>query len=887
MKIKFKTSAVLVVFLFVIFFFAPTAKAVNYTIIGYNYNGGIASQTLTKDKSPYLILGRCSNNKLDVGKTLIIEAGVVVKFAASAPCGMWGTVHSGLYVYGNLIVNGTKEDPVIFTSWYDDVYGGDTNGDGNITHPNPNDWDIVQLNSISGNLSIKNAIFRYGGYRGALMSVSSQAVTPILENLEFAYSSTFGISTNKSFAIHNSSFHDNNQGAIQAASSWYTPQIDATMNWWGDDSGPTTSSNPNGKGQKINGNVLYDPWIGKITKKDPVIIVPGMLGSQEKNGVWVIDPLLHTYDNLFDTFKANGYTEGENLFTFPYDWHQSNVLTAFQLHQKIDEVKTICNCDKVDLVAHSMGGLVSRQYIQSDYYENDVDQLIFLGTPHLGAPKAYLTWEAGEFQSTISDKVVYFLINNESKKLDYNNVFDYINQRPIISLRELLPIYDYLYDFSNEIMRTYPSNYPNNVFLEELNNTQNLSKLYSSGVDITNIVGDVGINNTISRIRVINSDYLPLWQHGFPDGFNSWIGDRGLEMGKGDETVPIISAKYIDKNVKIYNSDHTSLPTNAENFVFNKLTNSESSTNFRNFNLNIGLLIIKILSPADIVVIAPDGKRIGKDFTTNQEVNEIDGSFYSGFLTDNEFITIPNPMDGEYKVMTQGTDNGGDYTIAVGYISENAYVDRDIKGHILPGMITSIDINMDNNTPENLNLTPEDQDSPNITIVSPEAKDYIRQDILSFNASSTDLGSGLFSQKLLFDDKIVNNNDSVDLFITPLGNHVFTVIAEDYQGNTATSTVNFRVIVTPDSMMSDIQKMYMLGWIDSKGAMEDLLNKLKRIIHLENIDTEKIQQQCIERKIDKVLGKKLLKEIEKRQNKSINDQAYDLLIEDVNWLLNN
>ena len=45
---------------------------------------------------------------------------------------------------------------------------------------------------------------------------------------------------------------------------------------------------------------------------------------------------------------------------------------------KIQEVKNVCSCDKVDIVAHSMGGLVTREYVARDDYGNDIDQLIFL-----------------------------------------------------------------------------------------------------------------------------------------------------------------------------------------------------------------------------------------------------------------------------------------------------------------------------------------------------------------------------------------------------------------------------------------------------------------------------------------------------------------------------
>ncbi|MBI5734176.1 MAG: hypothetical protein HY973_04535 [Candidatus Kerfeldbacteria bacterium] len=43
----------------------------------------------------------------------------------------------------------------------------------------------------------------------------------------------------------------------------------------------------------------------------------------------------------------------------------------------------------------------------------------------------------------------------------------------------------------------------------------------------------------------------------------------------------------------------------------------------------------------------------------------------------------------------------------------------------------------------------------------------------------------------------------------------------------------------------------------------------------------------IEKKIDKVLVKLLLRDIERQKGKHINQRAYDLIKEDINWLLNN
>lgn len=36
------------------------------------------------------------------------------------------------------------------------------------------------------------------------------------------------------------------------------------------------------------------------------------------------------------------------------------------------------------LIGHSMGGVVSREYVQGDFYNGDVDKIIILDSPHEG-----------------------------------------------------------------------------------------------------------------------------------------------------------------------------------------------------------------------------------------------------------------------------------------------------------------------------------------------------------------------------------------------------------------------------------------------------------------------------------------------------------------------
>ncbi len=427
---------------------------------------------------------------------------------------------------------------------------------------------------------------------------------------------------------------------------------------------------------------------------DPVIIIPGILGSWPKNGQMVIDPVLHTYDDLIDTLKANGYTEGTDLFTFPYEWRNSNVDSAVMLKNKIDAVKAICQCAKVDLVAHSMGGLVARQYIQSDQYQNDVDQLIFLGTPHLGAVDSYLSWEGGEVAPSRTAWIKKFLFTREAQKFGYPSLFAYIHDK-IPSVQELLPMFDYLRDQNTGVLRTYPTNYPPNMFLENLNN--NVSTLVNSGVRISNFFGNVGPSTTIKTLRVLLATELPLWQHGFPENFGNDQTDQGLGYGEGDRTVTISSSTFIQQDLKESNSEHSQLVGDLEGEVYKKLTGQDANTLVHtDRGINYSLLLIKILSPVDVQVIAPDGKRIGKDFVTNQEIDEIPNAFYSGFETDDEYVTILNPLEGDYQVLTHGTNEGGEYTIAAGLVTDQGLSDEDTQAYTLPGEEREVIVMVDN-----------------------------------------------------------------------------------------------------------------------------------------------------------------------------------------------
>ncbi len=792
--------------------------------------------------------------------TLTIEAGVVVKAKNT------NIRTDGPTILGEIIIKGTKENPVIFTSFFDDI-GGDTNEDSETSSSTPGSWQGLHFKEggvgeienlilkdagaagygwgkysairiLNGNVSIKNSEFKRNYATLFDWSVGHYNHGYAIQNVEGSLDITdsifedniYGIyQNNGTSTIRKSVFKDNLAGIrmvdgnIDVTDSVFennkeyavfnesTNTLNAINNWWNDAAGPiVVNGEINDPREKVRGNVLFSPFLtslpGTEQKINPVIIVPGIMGSAYKNGKLVIDPILHAYDDLIDTLTANGYEKEKTLFPFPYEWRDSNVLTALSLRTKINEAKEACtlanlndtSCYKVDVVAHSMGGLVARQYIQSNHYQNDIDQLIFLGTPHQGSPKAYLQWEGGRFPDTFFDMFAESFFQAEALKNGYKNIFSYIQNRPITSVQELLPTFDYLKDKSTVAMRTYPTNYPRNNFLEDLNSQTGINKLLNSGVKITNIVGDSGEDKTIEKIRIVPSNKLGLWEHGEPDGFYVITGDKGLERGSGDNTVTLIgSTLHPSITNETITASHDRIPVLAQRIIFKTLTGKEPVVTFdNNYGLDSKALIIQLLSPVDFVVTAPDGKKVGKDFSTNTEYDQIPGAFYSGHQTDQEYIVILNPQDGEYKVQTQGTDSGGKYTVLTSFITETKVATSTIEGVTSPNQITDLEIKIDESKPD--------------------------------------------------------------------------VIETERQ-------------VTLELLIQDIEGAYRMKWIKDRGTKEALIAQAKLIVK-----SEKKRNGKFEKVVDKILLRLLETELKLlvRKNK-ITKEAFDLLQKDLEFILKN
>ena len=195
----------------------------------------------------------------------------------------------------------------------------------------------------------------------------------------------------------------------------------------------------------------------------PVILIPGLMGSQlaRESGeeIWIgsiwklllsdyreaalrIDPETlmpvndgvratgitsrfagrEFYSAILDTLEtAGGYTRarpGEppndgdrHYYVFAYDWRQDNVHTVRRLHEFIEQIRSDHRDPdlQVDIIAHSMGGMIARYYLRYgtvdvtednrfpvNYHgEGVIRRIALLGTPNLGSVESLKAFIVG------------------------------------------------------------------------------------------------------------------------------------------------------------------------------------------------------------------------------------------------------------------------------------------------------------------------------------------------------------------------------------------------------------------------------------------------------------------------------------------------------------
>ncbi|MBI3294387.1 MAG: alpha/beta fold hydrolase [Deltaproteobacteria bacterium] len=81
------------------------------------------------------------------------------------------------------------------------------------------------------------------------------------------------------------------------------------------------------------------------------------------------------------------------------EFREMNLMTTFhsiprmaeQVGEAVDSLRRRCNVPQVDVIAHSLGGIIARYYVQLQGGDGPVRNLITLGTPHGGTELSRLS----------------------------------------------------------------------------------------------------------------------------------------------------------------------------------------------------------------------------------------------------------------------------------------------------------------------------------------------------------------------------------------------------------------------------------------------------------------------------------------------------------------
>lgn len=451
-----------------------------------------------------------------------------------------------------------------------------------------------------------------------------------------------------------------------------------------------------------------------IKKINPVIIVPGILGSYLNKNItgdpniwpnlgetiispsdehllelklneagWPIDNNIYatdiirqiltsdTFDGLIEELKNNGYEENKNLFVFPYDWRLNIDWIAgdspyagykFEtLKQKIDEILISTGSEKVDIIAHSMGGLVTKRYMQK-YGSEKIDKFVDIGTPHLGAPKAFKALMFGDnfgFELQNMD-----ILNSKTLKEIAQNM---------PSTYQLLPSSAYL-NSTNSDYQSYAAdiydidgnNYTGNLNYEDsmelLENTGRNSMLIPLNNELHSSIDDFTYNNTynlvgcgqptIGKIYILNKEKSGGYEY-------------GLKYINGDGTVPIKSAENFSAPFAyINNQSHAELPSanGIRQIVTAILKDNVDDLNFSGYpevtldgsNCALNGTQISFHSPIELHIYDKEGNHVGVNENGDIEMN-IPGVAYDE-IDGNKFAFLPNGR--EYKISGKATEQG-------------------------------------------------------------------------------------------------------------------------------------------------------------------------------------------------------------------------------------
>lgn len=263
----------------------------------------------------------------------------------------------------------------------------------------------------------------------------------------------------------------------------------------------------------------------------------------------VIKRVAEQYYSMAEHLQKVGYKKGTTLFAFAYDWRFSNSDNAVHLKKKIDDALTVSKAKQVQIVAHSMGGLLTKEtMLEYPSYQTKTKRIIYLGTPFLGAPRAYQAIKVGYDYDIpmLSEETVRQISEYSPSAYELLPSKEYVKKEP------------YLYSYDGETLKPYS--------YDAIYKDKKLSLSYTPLVKLSEKKHAKWDTKAIQvpQFVIVGQGKVTLFGYYYHDLYRKYLPlfDKGL----GDGTVPLVSADYTGKNItkKYYvNETHSSLMRNA------------------------------------------------------------------------------------------------------------------------------------------------------------------------------------------------------------------------------------------------------------------------------------------------------------------------------------
>lgn len=281
----------------------------------------------TESGNPYLLLDDVIVNE---NAKLILEPGVIVKPVNST---------AGLHIFGTLVIDGSPEKPVVFTSFADDIHGGDSNGDGDNSTPEPGDWNSIHFYYPGKNNRITNAWFGYGGSNSSVGTIYNKSLSLEIDSCTFYASQKNVVYSLRSVSIENCRFTENQKTCIYLELQNASAEINITENIFsGNLEQPATicmngtnvllnSKGNHSSGSGMNGITTANQNLGNLTFSGdsllPLILdvgeVPVSTRFSLNGGSWVKFIGKNSRLTIGGTINAKGTKTNPVVFTSIYD----------------------------------------------------------------------------------------------------------------------------------------------------------------------------------------------------------------------------------------------------------------------------------------------------------------------------------------------------------------------------------------------------------------------------------------------------------------------------------------------------------------------------------------------------------------------------------------